>query len=138
MAIIDIDPNLQKSDEIASYFDFLTQQNRISAPEISLDKILLSKSRTGLDADITSQSIISRFDEIGIPNGTLGDGSPNVLEGLVRIIIEEIYDAIQNEMRIDVAVDSGMIVESFGASASGPVSSTGSNPSPAPASAIAS
>lgn len=137
MGIISIDPKLQKSEEIAEFFSFMIDEERNINPKFSLPKILAGKIRPGLDSDITTAAIISRFPEIGIPTGPLETGQPNVMESLIRIIIEEVYDAIKYEMRIDAAVDSGMIVTSAGVNAAGPVASTGSNPLPHTATAIA-
>lgn len=136
MACIKIDKKLQKSQAIADLFDFFLMENRIKIPKLSLPKLLLAKSRPGLDSEITATSVISRFSEIGIPTGPLEDGKPNVMESYTRAMIEEIYDSIQSEMRVDVAVDQGMVVTSAGGNAGGPVASTGSNPSPHTATGI--
>lgn len=138
MACIKIDDKLQKSQDLADFFSFLLLENRLKIPRLNVFKILLAKSRPGLDSEVTSNSIISRFSEIGIPTGPLENGKPNVMEALVRIITEEHFDSIQSEMRIDTAVDQGMIVTSAGGNAGGPVASTGSNPEPHTATGIAS
>lgn len=130
MACIKIDEKLQKSQSLADFFDFLLMENRIKIPKLSLPKILTAKARPGLDSEVTATSVISRFNEIGIPTGPLENGKPNVMEAYTRALIEEIYDSIHSEMRIDAAVDSGMIVTSAGGNAGGPVASTGSNPAP--------
>jgi hypothetical protein len=138
MACIKIDEKLQKSQQLADYFSFLLLETRLRIPRLGLLKILAAKARTGLDANITSNAIISRFPEIGIPTGPLANGQPNVMEALIRIMTEEYFDSIQNEMRVDSAVDVGMIVTSTGGNAGGPVVSTGSNPAPHTATGIAS
>lgn len=130
MGFIEIDPKLQQSESIADFFSSLIQNERSVLPKLNLFKILAGRIRPGLDADAISTSIISRFKEAGIPTGPLGEGTPNAMEELVKIIMEELVDAIQNEMRIDVAVDQGMQVISQGASAAGPVASQGQNPLP--------
>ncbi len=130
MGFIEIDPKLQQSEAVADFFSSLIQNERSVLPKLNLFKILAGRIRPGLDADAISTSIISRFKEAGIPTGPLGEGTPNAMEELVKIIMEELVDAIQNEMRIDVAVDQGMQVISQGASAAGPVVSQGQNPLP--------
>lgn len=130
MACIKIDKKLQKSQSLADFFDFLLSENRLKIPRLSLPKLLLAKARPGLDSEVTTTAIISRFSEIGIPTGPLENGKPNVMEAFTRALVEEIYDSIQSEMRVDVAVDQGMIVTSAGGNAGGPVASTGSNPAP--------
>lgn len=138
MACIKIDDKLQKSEELADFFSFLLMENRLKIPRLNLLKILAAKARPGLDPDVTSNSVISRFKEIGIPTGPLANGTPNVMEAFTRVLIEEIFDSVQSEMRIDTAVDSGMIVTSMGGNAGGPVASTGANPQPHSATGIAS
>jgi hypothetical protein len=137
MACIKIDTKLQKSQTLADFFDFLLIESRIKLPNLGLPKILLAKARPGLDSEVTATSLISRFPEIGIPTGPLEDGKPNVMEAFARALIEEVYDSIHSEMRVDTAVDSGMIVTSAGGNAGGPVASTGSNPAPQTATGIA-
>lgn len=138
MACIKIDKNLQKSQELADFFSFLLLENRLKIPKLGIFKILLAKARPGLDSEITTTSVISRFPEIGIPTGPLVNGHPNVMEAYTRVIIEEIYDAIQSEMRVDSAVDAGMLVNSTGGNSGGPVASVGANPLPHSAVGIAS
>ena len=136
MACIKIDQKLQKSQALADFFDFLLMESRIKIPRLSLPKLLLAKARAGLDSEITTTAIISRFSEIGIPTGPLENGKPNVMEAYTRAMVEEIYDSIHSEMRVDVAVDQGMIVTSAGGNAGGPVASTGANPAPHTATGI--
>ena len=137
MGCIKIDSKLQKSEEIAEFFSFLLFEARNILPRLSLPKILIAKLRPGLDSSIIATSIISRFNEIGIPTGPLENGNSNVMEGFAKIISEEIVDAIQGDMRVDAAVDSGMIVTAAGASAAGPVTTTGANPAPHTATGVA-
>lgn len=130
MALIPIDDDLNKSEELADFMLFLMNDDRDILPKLSIQQILLSKIRPGLDADIMASSVISRFKEIGIPSGPLAGGTPNVMEILVKVIMEVIVDAIQNDMRVDLAVDAGMVVNSLGANSGGPVTSVGASTSP--------
>lgn len=109
---------------------FLFKENRVKIPKFSLFQILLSKFRPGLDSDSISSEIISKFEKIGIPTGPLENGTPNVMEEYTKLVTNEIVDAIQNDMRIDIAVDSGMNVIASGANGGGPVVTTGSNVAP--------
>jgi len=138
MPCIKIDKSLQKSEEVANLFSSLMKSERFKFPKLSILQILLGKARPGLNSDVTSSSVISRFSEIGIPTGPLENGNPNVMEQFAKIIVEEIFDSIQDEMRTDVAVDQGMLVASVGANAGGPVASTGTNPAPHTATGISS
>ena len=127
MALIQISEKLNKTETVAQLFSDLISEHRVSLPKLSLPAILLAKIRPGLDADILKTAIISRFSEIGIPNGALANGSPNVMEALVGIICEEFVDSIQNEMRVYSAVDVGLNVISYGANSGGPVLSNGNS-----------
>tara|TARA_B100000900_G_scaffold33021_1_gene24929 strand:- start:1710 stop:2126 length:417 start_codon:yes stop_codon:yes gene_type:complete len=130
MGCIKVDDKLQKSEELSDFILFLFKENRIKIPQFSLFQILLSKFRPGLDSDSISSEIISKFDKIGIPSGPLENGTPNVMEEYTKVLMDELVDSIQTDMRIDVAIDAGMTVLGSGANAGGPVVTTGSNPVP--------
>lgn len=138
MAVIKIDPELQKSEEIADFMLFMLSEDRIPVPKPNIRQILLSKTRPGLNAQILASSITSRFEEAGIPTGPLVGGTPNVMENFVKIMCEEFVTAIQSDMRIDIATDAGAIVNAAGANAGGPVSVVGATTAPHTASGIAS
>lgn len=125
-AIIPIDSDLNLSEETADFLLFLLKEDRIFVPKLSIPQILLAKQRSGLSSDILAASIISRFKEIGIPTGPLVGGATNVMENFVRVISEELVDAIQNDMRIDVVTDAGQTINGNGANGGGPVVVVGS------------
>ncbi len=128
--MIPVDPNLNKSEEIADVLLFMMNEDRVALPKLSLSQILMAKIRPGMSAEILSAAIVSRFSEAGIPSGPLVGGATNVMEQFVKIICEEIIDMLQNEMRIDLAVDPGITVSTLGANSGGPVSSLGASTSP--------
>jgi len=138
MAVIKIDDDLQKSEEIADFLLFLLKEDRVPVPKPSIPEILLAKTRPGLNAQILASSITSRFEEAGIPTGTLAGGTPNVMENFVKIICEEFVSAIQTDMRVDIATDAGAIVTASGANAGGPVAVVGATTAPHSATGIAS
>ncbi len=138
MSVIKIDPDLQKSEEIADFMLFLLQENRVTVPKPSIQQILMAKTRPGLNAEILTASITSRFEEAGIPTGPLVGGTPNVMENLIKIICEEFVSAIQNDMRVDIATDPGATVTASGANSGGPVVAVGATTSPHSATGIAS
>jgi len=127
---IAIDTDLQISEEIADFMLFLLNENRVQLPKLSIKKILLTKTRPGLSAEILAASITSRFPEAKIPNGPLIGGTPNSMEILIKIISEEIVDAIQNDMRVDVVTDPGATISASGGNAGGPVLSVGATVAP--------
>jgi len=130
MAAIAIDENLNVSEEIANFLLFLLNEDRVQMPKLSIKQILLAKGRPGLSSEILSSSIISRFPETGIPTGPLVGGATNVMENLVKVMCEEIVDAIQSDMRIDVVTDAGATVSASGGNAGGPVVCVGATVAP--------
>ena len=136
-ALIGIDGDANKSEEVADLMLFMLKEDRLGVPRMSIFEILGSKIRPGLSADILAASITSRFGEIGIPTGPLEGGSPNVMEAFVKVLSESIVDALQNDMRIDVAVDTGITVQANGANAGGPVVAFGASISPHTGSGVA-
>lgn len=87
--------------------------------------------RPGLSATVLTSNIISRLPDIGIPTGPNPDGSRNVINDFVRIMCEEIVDAIKNDSLILATIPKDSIkVKSEGASAGGPVTTIGQNTAP--------
>lgn len=130
MALIKINEDLQKSEEVADFMLFMINEDRELLPKLSLQQILMAKLRPGLNAEILTSSIVSRFPEAGIPTGPLEGGAPNVMEAFVKVVIEEIVTAIQEDMRIDLAVDAGINSVVFGTNYGGPVTSAGASTAP--------
>ena len=128
--MLKIDPNLNKSEEISEFLLFMLEQDRLPVPRLSIGQILMAKTRQGLSAELLTSSIVSRFDEAGIPTGTLADGTPNVMEAYTKVMMEEIVDAIQNQMRIDVVVDQGALLTAQGANGGGGLVAVGSTTKP--------
>lgn len=129
-ALIPISSEGKKSEEIADFLLFLLSENRIEFPKPSLFQILLAKARPGMSSELITSSVISRFEEAGIPQGPLVGGAPNVMENYTKILIEEMVSGIQEDMRVDIAVDAGMTVQASGANAGGPVVAVGSSIAP--------
>ncbi len=127
---IPIDPELNIAEDIARFFLFMLNEDREAANRLSLLKILAAKTRPGLSSEILASSVISRFPEMPIPNGPLVGGATNAMENFVRILCEEIVDHIQNEMRVDIALDPGAVVTASGGNAGGPVVVVGSTTAP--------
>lgn len=130
MGLIPIDEKLQVSDDLADVILGLITSQRLNIPKLSISSLMLAKTRPGMDPTVVASTITSRFSEAGIPNGPLQDGSPNSLEILANIMCEEMISAVQDDMRVDVLIDMGQQVTSFGANAGGPVVTQGSNITP--------
>lgn len=130
MSAIAIDENLNISEEVANFLLFLLNEDREQLPKLSIPQMLLAKGRPGLSAEILSSSIISRFPEVGIPNGPLVGGATNVMENLIKVVCEEWVDAIQSDMRVDIVTDAGATVTASGGNAGGPVVCVGATVAP--------
>ena len=130
MAAVPIDSSLNISEEIANFLLFLLNDDRPQVPKLSIPQILMAKGRPGLSSEILSASIISRFPEAGIPTGPLVGGATNVMENFVKIFCEEVVDAIQNDLRVDVVTDAGATVSASGDNAGGPVVCVGATVAP--------
>ena len=123
-ALYPIDDDNMKSEELAEFLLFMLKEDRIPIPPLTLVQILAAKTRSGLSSDQIHARIIGRFPEAGIPVGPLNNGSANVMDLYTKILIEEVVDAIQNDMRVDIAVDSGILGQGVGANAGGPILTT--------------
>ena len=87
-------------------------------------------SRKGLNKKLISSKIISRFSEIGIPNGPDAAGDQNVMEAYTALVVEEIVDAMCYDARVDVAFKPmGITVMGTGGNSGGPVVIQGYNTS---------
>jgi len=130
MALFEQDPNLNVSEEIATVFLYMLEEDRIPVPKLSLPQILFAKTRPGMSPELLASSVISRFGEIGIPTGALEEGTPNVMEQFVKVLAEEIVDHIQSQCRVDTAVDIGIKLQATGGNAGGPVTAVGASIAP--------
>ena len=129
-ALFRISDDNNKSEEVADFLLFLMNEDRVPVPKLSLLQIIMARTRPGLSAEQIASSVISRFPEANIPVGVLKEGTANSMEQLVRIMCEEFVDAIQNDMRVDIAVDVGMIGQGFGANAGGPITTINTTTKP--------
>ncbi len=125
MAFIDIDPNLNAAEDVADLILTFINDTYETNRGLTVYEILSEKVRPGLNAEVLANSIVSRFKEIGIPSGPLANGAQNVMEAFVVVLCEEIIDAIQNDMRVDIGIFPGGTVNANGANAGGPVAAVG-------------
>jgi hypothetical protein len=91
MPFIDIDPSLNIAEEVADLLlTFISDAAEFNR-SLTVYEILAEKVRPGLNAEILANSIVSRFKEIGLPNGPLVNGAQNVMETSVK------FSSITNE-----------------------------------------
>jgi hypothetical protein len=126
MALIPISEDLNKSEELAELLmTFVTDSFEYTRSLTSYEILAQKQLRNGLNADNLATNITKRFKEIGLPTGPLVNGAPNTMEAFVTVLSEEIVDAIQNQMRVDLAIFPGGTIQANGANAGGPVVSLG-------------
>ena len=78
--------------------------------------------RPGLSAMALTSAIIRRLPEAGIETGVNPDGSPNKINGFVRIMCEEMVNELKNNARVSCALEPGNVMSvGTGSNAAGPV-----------------
>lgn len=85
-----------------------------------------SENRSGLSPTKIASRIISRKGEAGLSPGTLPSGSENPDDIMIRIMVEEIINALITDSKITIAVSPGIAITAAGSSTSGPVTVYGS------------
>lgn len=116
-------------------------QNKLSIPLIPIPAIMLICStlkRPGVSPMLITARTINRLgSEVGAPIGVNIDGSPNMMNQMCNVIIDEIVQALKLEGKVEVAIPPGGITSlGFGANAGGMVSVTSTNISPVAGSGI--
>lgn len=78
--------------------------------------------RPGLSAIALTSAVIRRLPEAGIETGVNADGSPNKINGFVRIMCEEIVKEIKDNAVVNCALEPGFVMSTgTGSNAAGPV-----------------
>ena len=103
----------------------------VSIPLVPLPAIMVvcaSVRRPGLSPMLISSRIISRQSEFGARVGVNIDGSPNMGNQLIRVMVEEIIRGIKMEGKVTVAVPPGGITTvGTGENGGGPMVVTSNN-----------
>ena len=103
-------------------------------PFPQLPRILLVCSmikRQGLSAIRSTSNIVKDLNKLGIPTGTMPDGSPNLTVAFAFASTKENFRALKKDASVQVGVQPGsMMITGFGANAGGPVNIQGVNTSP--------
>lgn len=116
------------SDAIDSAFNFIRPKLIAIPPLIMICSIA---QRPGLSAMNIVANIIRRQPEAGAYTGVMPDGSPNIMERMYVVIVEEVLREIRMNARVDLVISPGAITSfGSGANAGGPVTifSTNTNP----------
>jgi hypothetical protein len=87
--------------------------------------ILASENRPGLSPKKIAAEIIRRQSEAGLPVGPLSSGEISPDELMERIRVEEIIKAIMVEMKTDVVIKPGALIQASGGNVGGPIQVVG-------------
>lgn len=106
-------------------------ETRFRTPASSISNVILLcglMKRPGLSVIMSLTKIAELLQLKGIPTGPAPDGSPNLILMHDYILINEIYRAIKEDIKIDVVFKPGSIMfQGTGASPTGPVVVNGTN-----------
>ena len=107
--------------------------NNVRPPFPQLSRLLLVCSmirRPGLSVIQSVANITKDLNKLGIPTGSMPDGSANLTVGFTFANTNEIYRAIKKDASIQVGIQPGsMMITGFGSNAGGPVVIQGFNTS---------
>lgn len=115
-------------------------QNKLSIPLVTIPSILLLCStikRPGMSSMLITAKAINRMQDSGIPVGVNIDGSPNLMNQMYYVLIDEMVNSLKMDGKVEVAIAPGAITSlGFGANAGGMVSVVSSNTTPVSGSGI--
>lgn len=114
--------------------------NKVRTPIIPIPAILLLCSvfkRPGLSPMMIAANVIKRQSEFGAPTGALPDGTPNMMNSLIYVLVDEVVKEVQKNCVIESVIAPGtMVITGFGANGGGPVTIIGTNTMPVKATGI--
>lgn len=106
-------------------------QNKLSIPLIPIPAIMLICStikRPGISPMLITSRIINDMGEKDAPIGVNIDGSPNMMNQMYFVIVDQLVNALKLEGKVEVAIPPGGIRTSgFGANSGGPVHVSSTN-----------
>jgi hypothetical protein len=118
--------NFSKIEDVIKLTKNLFNLNKKPAQPLPLPLIITGVPRRGgLSAINIANKIISRKSEAGLPIGPLPNGEQNPEEILIRLIVEEIIKAIQEDGVVTVAIPPGNTIIANGANGGGPITVLG-------------
>lgn len=107
-------------------------QNKLSIPLIPISAIMLVCStikRPGLSPMLITSKIIDRMGgEVGAPIGVNIDGSPNMMNQMYFVIVDELVNALKLDGKVEIGIPPGGIISAgTGVATAGLVSVTTTN-----------
>jgi len=82
----------------------------VKSAKIPKQIISQSKNRNGLSVTEITSTALSKLADKGYHVGTHIDGTPDMMGDMIQIVIESIITAIQNDAKITVSIDPGLVV----------------------------
>ena len=105
--------------------------NNVRPPFPQLSRLLLVCSmirRPGLSVIQSVANITKDLNKLGIPTGSMPDGSPNLTVAFAFANTKEIYRGIKNDASVQVGIQpASMMLTAFGANGGGPIVVQGMN-----------
>lgn len=86
---------------------------------------LKASKRSGLSATVSTQNVLKKKQELGLPTGTLPNGNPNIDDIMLKMIFEEIYRALREDAVNEVAINIGGQLTAAGSAGPVPCSVAG-------------
>lgn len=119
--------------QIGQSIDTLFKSLRTPATVISSIIMLCSMvRRPGLSCMVSTSNVLQDIAKKGCPTEPLPDGSSNLMNELVSSLICEVYRALKEDVNIQIALGPGAFTVSVkGGNAGGPMTSVGTNITPA-------
>lgn len=115
-------------------------QNKLSIPLVSIPAILLICStikRPGISPMLITSKAINRLQDSGIPVGVNIDGSPNLMNQMYYVLIDELVKALKMDGKVEIGIAPGAITSlGFGANSGGMMSVVSYNTTPVSGSGI--
>lgn len=116
-------------------------QTKLSIPLIPISAIMLICStlkRPGMSPMLTTSKIIDRLgSEVGAPIGVNIDGSPNMMNQMLFVVVDEMMNALKLDGKVEIGIAPGGIISAgTGTATGGLVTVTTTNVSPVSGSGI--
>lgn len=116
-------------DKLAKTMNNIIDKTKV--PAQTLPAVLLfctAMKRSGISAARTAANIISDNSELDIPSDENPDGTPNIINQYTYNIVRNVFKELKNNAQIQAVIPSGSLtIQSTGANAGGPVTTTGTN-----------